>query len=260
MTTLLCVEDDPRVLELLKEHFTLQGFGVVTAMTGVEAFLQVVRWAPRAVILDLFIPRLGGLGALERIKRLDPGIVVILISGVPNAVELLQEAGVSVAGAFTKPVDLDRISETLARAGVAPSGTSPGTARGSLPERTPRSSRIRALVVDDEPDVRTLLTDYLEEHGFDALGVWDGEEALRRIPEFRPHVILLDILMPGLSGVETLRRIRALLHETCVIVISGHDDVETARRTLEMGAVDYLRKPVDFGALDALLGIHPGGN
>lgn len=248
MTTLLCVEDDPRVLELLKEHFTFQGFRVVTATTGVEAFLQAVRWAPRAVILDLFIPRLGGLGALERIKRVDPEIVVILISGVPNAVDMLQEAGLSVAGAFTKPVDLDRISETLAQAGVTP----------SLAEAAKRSRRIRALVVDDEPEVRTLLTDYLEEHGFEALGAWDGEEALRQIPEFRPHIILLDILMPGLSGVETLRRLKPVLHETCVIVISGHEDLETARRTLEMGAVEYLCKPVNLGALDSVLGIHPG--
>ena len=118
--TLLCVDDDPRVLQVLKEHFTLQGFGVVTATTGVEAFLQVVRWSPQAVVLDLFIPRLGGLGVLERIKKLDPGIVVILISGVPKALEVLGEAGLSVAGAFAKPVDLDRISEALARASVKP--------------------------------------------------------------------------------------------------------------------------------------------
>lgn len=245
MTTLLLVEDDPRVLALLKEHFSQEGYGVVTATTGVEAFLQVVRWAPQAVILDLFIPRLGGLGALDRIRRLDPGIVVILISGIPNAVDMLQEAGVSVAGAFTKPVNLDRISETLARAGVTPSRTAPAE----------RPTRIRALVVDDEPEVRQLLTDYLEERGFDALGVWDGEEALRRISDFRPHVILLDILMPGLSGVETLRRIGARLRETCVIVISGHEDPETARRALELGAVEYLRKPVNLGDLDAVLGL-----
>lgn len=245
MTTLLCVDDDRRVLALLKEHFTLQGYGVVTATTGVEAFLQVVRWAPQAVILDLFMPRLGGLGALERIQGLDPGIVVILISGVPNALEMLQEAGVSVSGAFKKPVSLDRISEALAGAGVAPSKTTPNR----------RPAQVRALVVDDEPEVRSLLTDYLEERGFDALGVWDGEEALRRIPEFRPHLVLLDILLPGLSGVDTLRRMRPVLRDTCVIVISGHEDAETARRTLELGAVEYLGKPVDLGDLDAVLGL-----
>ncbi len=256
--TLLCVDDDPVVLQVLKEYFTLQGFGVLTARTGVEAFLHVVRWAPQAVILDVFMPRLGGLEALKRIKKLDPEILVILISGVPNALEMVEEAGLTVAGAFTKPVSLDRIAEILARAGVRPSRTPPKAAPGDIPEQARRATRIRALVVDDEPEVREMLTDYLRENGFEAVGVWDGEEALRRIPGFRPHIILLDILMPGLSGVETLRRIKARLQETCVIVITGHEDVETARRTLELGAVDYLRKPVDLGAMDSLLGIPPG--
>lgn len=251
--TLLCVDDEPKIRELLKEHFTLQGFDVITAATGVEAFLQVVRWAPEAVILDVFMPRLGGLEALGRIKKLAPEVVVILISGVPNALELVAEAGLTVAGAFTKPVHFDRITEALARAGVKPPkkpSEAPAAAKRPVP--------LRALVVDDEPEVREMLTDYLRENGFNAIGAWDGEEALRRIPEFRPHIILLDILLPGLSGVQTLRRIKALLEETCVVMISGHEDAETVERTLEMGAVDYLRKPVNFAQLDALLGIHPG--
>ena len=61
--SILCADDDPDVLELLKEHFTLQGFIVLTATNGVEACLQVKRWAPNAVILDLLIPRLGAMGA-----------------------------------------------------------------------------------------------------------------------------------------------------------------------------------------------------
>lgn len=254
LSALLCVDDDPRVLQLMKEHFSLQGFVVVTARTGLEAFLQAVRWSPRAVILDLFIPGLGGLQALERIRKLDAEITVILISGVPNALDMLAEAGVSVTGAFTKPVDLNRISETLTKAGV----TASRLEAGRTPEDSPVSqppSPIRALVVDDEPEIRSMFTDYLEENGFETLGVWDGEEALRRIAEFRPHVVLLDILMPGLSGIETLRRIRTILPEACVLIVSAHHDLDTAKRALQMGAVDYLHKPVDLKQLDALLGI-----
>ncbi len=68
LPSILCVDDDVDVLELLKEYFTEQGFVVLTATNGVEAFLQVKRWQPKAVILDLFMPRLGGIGALGRIK------------------------------------------------------------------------------------------------------------------------------------------------------------------------------------------------
>ncbi len=82
--SILCVDDDVEILELLKEYFTLQGFVVLTATNGVEAFLQVKRWAPKAVILDLFMPRLGGIGALTRIRALNPDIAVILVSGMGN--------------------------------------------------------------------------------------------------------------------------------------------------------------------------------
>lgn len=201
---ILCVDDDPAVLEVLKEHFTLEGFDVLTATDGAEAFLQVWRCRPKAVILDLFMPRLGGLGTLDRIRRLDASIVVILISGVPHALEMVTEAGVSVAGAFTKPVNLAQLSDALARAGVVPVRT-PAAARGDLPLRARRSVRHRVLVVDDDAEVRAMLGDYLESKGFEVLQVADGEEALRQIPEFRPRVILLDIAMPGLSGVEALR-------------------------------------------------------
>jgi CheY-like chemotaxis protein len=72
--SILCADDDPEVLELLKEHFTLQGFIVLTATNGVEACLQVKRWAPRAVVLDLLIPRLGGIGTLSRIRAFNPSM------------------------------------------------------------------------------------------------------------------------------------------------------------------------------------------
>ena len=152
LPSILCVDDDPAVLDLLKEYFTLQGFVVLTATNGVEAFLQVKQWMPRAVVMDLFMPRLGGIGALGRIKALNPGIAVILVSGMGNALDLVTEAGLSVAGALAKPLDLGKLSETLARVGVtaprsaasqpgaprrdplpAPGGTRPGRARGRPP-------------------------------------------------------------------------------------------------------------------------------
>ena len=63
LESILCVDDDSGVLDLLKEYFTQQGFVVFTASDGVEAFLQVKQWMPSAVVMDLFMPRLGGIGS-----------------------------------------------------------------------------------------------------------------------------------------------------------------------------------------------------
>jgi CheY-like chemotaxis protein len=250
--SVLCVDDDPEVLEQMKEHFTLQGFIVLTASNGVEACLQVKRWAPKAVILDLLIPRLGGIGTLGRIRAFDPGIPVILISDTVDALDLVKEAGLSVTATFGKPLDLPAISESLARAGVtAPAELAPPTgARGR------RQGRARILVVDDEPQFREMLAEYLVGEGFEVLEAASGEEALSHVPSWRPDLVLLDLMMNGIGGLETLRRIKIIRPETCVIMVTAVDDLEVARSALAAGAADYVTKPFTFQYLDAVLAIH----
>ena len=254
-TTILCVDDEPEILEVLTEYFTRQGYQVVTATNGVEAMFQTQRCLPQAIILDLFMPRLGGLGALDRIRRLVPEIVPILISGNPGALEMVTEAGITVAGAFGKPLDLVGMLGALAQAGILPPRKAPVAAEAPVAKTAP-SGRRRVLVVDDEPELRAVLVEYLQGKGFEVLQVGGGEEALRRFPEFRPHIVLLDIMMPGLSGVETLRRIKTLQPGIAVIMVSAIEDQEAARQTLVLGAASYVAKPVDFQYLDSVLQVH----
>lgn len=253
LPSILCVDDDVDILELLKEYFTEQGFVVLTATNGVEAFLQVKRWQPKAVILDLFMPRLGGIGALGRIRALNPEVVVLLVSGMGNALELVTEAGLSVAGAFTKPLDLIQISETLARAGVVAPSALVGGGEAAPPTRPVRA---RVLVVDDEIEFRKVLAEYLEDRGFDVIEAQDGEEALDRVPDFRPHIVLMDVMMAGMGGVEALRRIKTTAPETCVIMVTAVEDIDSARAALALGASDYVTKPFSFQYLDSVLEVH----
>ena len=250
--SVLCVDDDPEVLELLKEHFTLQGFIVLTASNGVEACLQVKRWAPKAVILDLLIPRLGGIGTLSRIRAFNPNIPVILVSDTPSARDLVAESGLGVAGVFSKPLDLPAISDTLAKAGVTvPTAFAPAPAV----ERRGRT-RARVLLVDDEPQFREMLAEYLEGESFEVLEAASGEEALAKAPGWRPDLILLDLMMAGIGGLETLRRVKILLPDACVIMVTAVDDLDVARSALAAGAADYVTKPFTFDYLDAVLDIH----
>jgi len=146
----LCVDDDVDVLDLLNGYFAEQGCVVLTATNGVEALLQAERWRPQAVILDLFMPRLGGIVELGRIKAFNPDAVALLVSGMGNARDLVTEAGLSGAGAFTQPLDLAQISQTLEGRGraVAPAGARSrprGRRRARVPQgvcRVPRGSRL----------------------------------------------------------------------------------------------------------------------
>jgi len=250
--SVLCVDDDPEVLEQLKEHFTLQGFIVLTASNGVEACLQVKRWAPKAVILDLLIPRLGGIGTLSRIRAFNPSIPVILVSDTPGALDLVTEAGLSVTGAFAKPLDVAAISEALASIGV----TAPAALAPAPSGRRRRLARARVLLVDDEPQFREMLAEYLGGEGFEVLEAGSGEEALPQVASARPDIVLLDLMMNGIGGLETLRRIRSMRPETCVIMVTAVDDLDVARSALAAGAADYVTKPFTFQYLDSVLEIH----
>jgi len=105
-------------------------------------------------------------------------------------------------------------------------------------------------VVDEEPDV---LIGFLQGKGYETIGVQSGEEALRQIPALCPKIVLLSTRLPGLSGVETLRRIKALPHRTCVVMVATEEDEEVALQALAVGAADYVRKPVDLEDLHVVL-------
>ena len=105
------------------------------------------------------------------------------------------------------------------------------------------------LVVDDDPGIRTLLIDVLVEGGYAAESAVDGVAAIKSFVEHRPDLILLDIEMPRLRGVETLVVLHELSPETRVIMISGKADEREVRRTLALGAFDYITKPFDLAYL-----------
>jgi DNA-binding response OmpR family regulator len=252
LPSILCVDDDPSVLELLTDFLTIQGFDVLTASNDVEAFLQAKQWKPRVVIMDLFMPQLGGLGALARMKALQPDISVILMSGMDTALDLVTEAGLTVTAALTKPLNLSQLLEVLELAGM-PAPVAFASSGGAKPKS---SVHARVLVVDDEIEMRKLLAEHCRSRGCEVLEAADGEEALARVPEYRPHIVLLDLMMAGIGGMETLRRIKTISPDSCVIIVTAIEQIETARQAMELGASDYVTKPFSFQELDAVLESH----
>jgi len=111
----------------------------------------------------------------------------------------------------------------------------------------------RVLVVDDEPAARELLQGFLEAKGYAVLTASDGEEALQKVKEERPHLILLDVCMPKITGLEVLKRLREIDKEVGVIMVTAVNEEETGRQALQMGAFDYITKPLDLKYLERSL-------
>ncbi len=108
----------------------------------------------------------------------------------------------------------------------------------------------RILVVDDEAPVREVLTEYFTTEGYAVEGAGSGAEALTVVRGGRADLVLLDVRMPGLDGVQVLRKIREINGDVPVIMVTANEDVSLAKETLKLGAFDYVAKPFDFDYLD----------
>ena len=105
--------------------------------------------------------------------------------------------------------------------------------------------KTKVLVVDDEETVRVLLQRILQAAGYEAVIAANGKEALSVIADGGIDVVMLDINMPGLSGVEVLGKISADWPDLCVIMVTAVADVQTAVTAMKLGAHDYITKPFD---------------
>jgi two-component system response regulator (stage 0 sporulation protein F) len=108
----------------------------------------------------------------------------------------------------------------------------------------------RILIVDDEQSVREVLSEYFVDQGYDVETASGGDEALAVVQQGPPDLVLLDVRMTGIDGVETLRRIRTIAPDLSVIMVTANEDVGLARETLKLGALDYVAKPFDFVYLE----------
>jgi len=116
-------------------------------------------------------------------------------------------------------------------------GPAPGVDSDSLP---------RVLVVDDEPSVVEVFREFLSGEGYALSVALSGEEAVRLIPEIKPDLVLTDINLPGLSGLEVMRFAKRVDPEVAVIVVTGYASASTAIDALREGAYDYVTKPFDL--------------
>ncbi len=112
---------------------------------------------------------------------------------------------------------------------------------------------LKVLLVDDEPGIRKVLKIYLEDAGYEVYTADDGFAASRLVDRICPDIVLTDIKMPGTSGLDLLKHIKAKDINTEVIMITGHGDLKLAMESLKMDAVDFITKPIDNDTLDIAL-------
>jgi len=121
----------------------------------------------------------------------------------------------------------------------ADAGAEPGQQAGQRPD----GSRVRVLVVDDEPSLAELLASVLRYEGWEVRTADTGVSALRTARQFKPDAVILDVMLPDLSGLEVLKRLRAEQREICVLFLTARDAVEDRVAGITAGGDDYVTKP-----------------
>jgi DNA-binding response OmpR family regulator len=111
----------------------------------------------------------------------------------------------------------------------------------------------KILCVDDEPINLMIIEVNLIAAGYEVYKAEDGSAALQLFKEIKPQLVLLDIMMPGISGIDTLKEIKKIDPNIPVIMVSGVTDEAIAKSALEFGAYDYVKKPIDFDYLNTAI-------
>lgn len=110
--------------------------------------------------------------------------------------------------------------------------------------------RGRILIIDDDHNVRDVLSCFLEGLGFEVIQAVNGSSVMPLVREHRPDLIVCDLVMPGISGIQVLKQVKLEFPAQPVLMMSGIQEEEVAREALDLGALDYLTKPVSLETLE----------
>ncbi len=105
------------------------------------------------------------------------------------------------------------------------------------------------LVIDDQPGIRRLLVEVLSEEGYSVVEAANGYDGLQKAKDYRPALILMDMKMPGMDGIETLKELKTLGIGDKVIMMTAYGELDLVTEAKEIGAADYITKPFDIIAL-----------
>ncbi len=231
---ILVIDDESSIRELFYRALTRVGYEVMTVPTGKEGIEVTGTQKPDLVLLDFKMPGMNGVEVLKKIRSFDNQVKIIMTTGFGSE-ELEREARMSGAGGFLrKNLGIDVIVRAINRILQPEEGYEMG----------------KILVVDDEPAIRSLLKKFLVKEGFDVVTASSGEEALDKLREEKPILVLLDIRLPGMDGIVTLKRIREMDEKVGVIMMTAVDEQDVFEEAKKLGAYEYVVKPFDLNYLE----------
>lgn len=248
---ILVIDDSATYRNQLTEALEEAGYRTATASDGEEGLRRAAQDAPAIVIVDGIMPGMDGPEVIRRL-RLDPGLRAtpcLLLTASSQAASEVEALSAGADAFVRKDQDLRNVLARLhALFRSASETTRWGPGRSLLePERV--------LAVDDSATYLAILSDRLRDDGYAVVAARTGEEAIALVEAQPVDAILMDLVMPGLSGMEACRRIKASksLRSIPLILMTAHDGPEAMLEGIDAGADDYVAKSSDLEVLVARL-------
>jgi len=225
---ILVVDDQTGVRLTLKGILSKKGYQVSMAENGEEA-LEMARQEPfRVIFMDVKMPGLNGVETYIKMKEINPDAAVIMMTGYALEDDLKKAIQEGAYAIVYKPFDMNKILVLLDEC---------------------LGNRPLIMVVDDRMEDRRLLKEILGTKGYRVVEASSGIECLEKVKERGVQIILLDVKMPGMDGVETLKQVKEIRPDVGVIMVTGHSVEEMIEEALRYGSFSSLRKPFDIGKL-----------
>jgi CheY-like chemotaxis protein len=225
------VDDDDAVREIMVEVLLAEGYRVIPAANGRDALRVAAGISVDLIVSDLMMPEMNGWRLLARLRDLDIHVPVVLITGYMNREGHEVLTNNEIAGFLAKPVELEKLVRMANRV--------------VFPEAP--SSRSRVLAVDSDEEARERISTALQEAGFVVQVAADGQEALDGIERFGPDLVLLDVVLPKVDGLEVCRRLRSepATAEIPIILLTTQSSPQTVQQALALRVDGFIVKPFE---------------
>lgn len=240
---ILVVEDNELNMKLVKSLLDMGGYETVGCPDAEEGIEYIRAQKPDLILMDIQLPGMDGVEASRRIKE-DPDlndIPIIALSSYAMQGDAEKALNVGCDGYITKPIDTRSFLKTI---GSYLNQTATESTK-ILKRRNYLAPRI--LIVDDNPKNIKMMMGKLANRGYELLDAYSGEEALSKVQDTIPDLILLDIMMPGIDGYEVVKRLKRNQNtqHIPIILITALEGLEEKMKGLELGADEFLTKPVN---------------
>jgi DNA-binding NtrC family response regulator len=242
---LLMVDDEEDFLAATVKALARRGIDVKPVTNGKEALTQAKYGGFDVVLLDIKMPEMDGEELFQRLQSQEPDLPAIILTGHGTVSQAFRTSKEGVIDYIAKPCDMDDLAERIREAAHK------GTARAE--EIQVLGNKTSVLMVDDETELLESLQTVLERRDMIVTTAENGKRALELLSEVYIDVVVLDIKMPGLDGLEVLQRIKREKPDVEVLLLTGHPTVDTALQGVKMGAAEYLTKPPDVEKLTKLI-------